>query len=142
MLSPAGSRFGRAWLILSVMLGAHVVDEALTDFLGFYNPFVESMRARLGWWPMPTFTFGVWLGGLIVTTLLLAAMSRFAFEGRRWMRWLAYIFGLIMLLNGIAQMAGSVYFGRLLPGVYSSPFMVAAAVNLLIAAAQFREPLR
>lgn len=47
--------FGDAWLVLCIILGAHVYDEAITDFLGFFNPFNEQMRQRYGAWPMPTF---------------------------------------------------------------------------------------
>jgi hypothetical protein len=50
-----------AWLLLVATLGIHVVDEALMDFLGFYNPLVLAIRSRISWFPMPTFTFGIWL---------------------------------------------------------------------------------
>jgi hypothetical protein len=33
---------------LSLALAAHVADEALTDFLAVYNPFVRSARERFG----------------------------------------------------------------------------------------------
>ena len=75
---------------VSLALALHVADEALTGFLSFYNPMVESLRSRFGWWPMPTFEFGPWLGGLIVAVILLSLLARFAFEGRRWVRPLAY----------------------------------------------------
>jgi len=127
----AHRRFGTAWLLLSLALGLHVTDEALTDFLSFYNPLVESLRLRLGWWPMPTFTFGVWLGGLIVAVVALTALSRLAFAGSRWMRPCAYVYGAIMLLNGLGHTVGSLYFGKLLPGLFSSPFLLVASVYLL-----------
>jgi hypothetical protein len=41
-----------------------------------------------------------------------------------------------MFLNGLAHSLGSVYFGRLLPGVYSSPLLLAASVWLLVCAAR------
>ena len=56
---------GRAWILLCLALALHVFDEARTGFLDVYNPTVLAMRERLGWWPMPTFSFGVWLAGLI-----------------------------------------------------------------------------
>lgn len=130
--SARSRRFGQAWLVLSLALGLHVADEALTDFLSFYNPMVESLRVRFGWWPMPTFTFGVWIGGLILAVVALTALSYFAYQGRRWMRVLAYPYGIIMVLNGLGHIFGSIYFGRLLPGVYSSPFLLAAALYLLV----------
>jgi len=35
-------RFGFAWVLLSLALTLHVIDEALTDFLSVYNPAVPS----------------------------------------------------------------------------------------------------
>jgi hypothetical protein len=52
-----GSGFGRAWFLLTAALALHVLDEATTGFLHLYNPTVTAMRARWGWFPMPTFEF-------------------------------------------------------------------------------------
>ena len=68
-------RHMQAWLVLVTALAVHVLDEALTDFLGFYNPLVLGIRSRIRWFPMPTFTFGVWLVGLIVLVMLLALLG-------------------------------------------------------------------
>ena len=57
------SQHTRSWVVLVIALAVHVLDEALTNFLEFYNPLVLSMRARSPWFPMPTFTFEVWLAG-------------------------------------------------------------------------------
>lgn len=66
-VSDLGSvRHMGAWLLLVSALAVHVVDEALTDVLGFHNPLVLSIRSRIPWFPMPTFTFGVWLVGLLL----------------------------------------------------------------------------
>ena len=65
----------QAWLVLVAALAVHVVDEALTDFLGFYNPLVLAIRSRIPWFPMPTFSSRVWLAGLIVLVLVLALLS-------------------------------------------------------------------
>jgi hypothetical protein len=56
----AGARLGQAWVALTLALARHVADEALTGFLDVYNPIVRSMRDRVEWFPMPTFTFEVW----------------------------------------------------------------------------------
>ncbi len=63
----AGStqNLGWAWVFLALALAVHVTDEATTGFLAIYNPTVETLRARLGYWPMPTFEFREWLTGLI-----------------------------------------------------------------------------
>ncbi len=44
----------------------------------------------------------------------------------------AYFLGIIMVGNGLLHTVGSLYYGRLLPGVYSSPFLIAAALYLLV----------
>lgn len=127
-------RLGWAWVALTLALAAHVADEALTNFLSIYNPAVEAIRARVPWIPLPTFTFPIWLTGLILLVLVLLMLSPYAFRGRRWMVWLAYPLGVIMLLNGLGHFAGTVYLGRPMPGVYSSPLLLAAAAYLLIQA--------
>ncbi len=67
---PRPVRQAAAWVALCLALAVHVADEALTDFLSVYNPAVISIRERLPWLPLPTFTFDVWRGGLIVYLLL------------------------------------------------------------------------
>ena len=129
-------RHGWAWVLLTLVLALHVTDEALTDFLSFYNPTVLSIRARIAWFPMPTFTFLPWLTGLIAAVLLLMALSPLVFQGVRWLRPASYFFGVLMLLNGLGHTVGSLYFGRLLPGVYSSPLLLIASINLLMAASR------
>ena len=122
--------FGRAWVALSLALAAHVADEALTDFLAVYNPLVRSARERFGWWPMPTFTFDVWLAGLIAVVALLLLLTPSAYHGSRLVRAAAYPFGAIMLLNGSGHLAGSIYFGRWMPGTTTAPALIAASVWL------------
>jgi hypothetical protein len=46
----------------------HVFDETVNNFLAFYNPLVDAMRSRVRWFFIPTFTFEVWLSGLIKRT--------------------------------------------------------------------------
>ena len=114
------------------------MDEALTDFLSFYNPMVERLRERFGFWPMPTFDFLPWVTGLAVAVTGLLALTPFAFRAVGWMRPLAYIFGTIMLLNGLGHSLGSIYFGRLLPGVYTSPLLLIFSIYLLMQTASLR----
>jgi hypothetical protein len=108
-----------------------VADEALTDFLSVYNPAVWAIRAKLPFLPLPTFTFRVWLAGLIVAVLGLASLTPFAFRGAPWMQPIAYGFGLIMAGNGVLHLAGSVYIRKAMPGVYSAPLILGAAIYLL-----------
>jgi hypothetical protein len=133
MATPASSsrrRFGHGWVLLTILLAFHVLDEALTDFLAIYNPIVRRARARLGWFPMPEFTFGVWITGLCVLVILLLALSPFAYRGSRTVRMAAYPFAAIMFLNGVGHLVGSIYLGRWAPGATTAPFLIAASISL------------
>ena len=131
LLGDGASRFGVAWVALCIALGMHVVDEALTDFLSVYNPAVRAIRARFPFLPLPTFTLPYWLGGLIMVTVFLFALAPAAFRGEPGMRPAAYIFGIVMAGNGLLHLGGSVYMRRAMPGVYSAPIILAAAIYLL-----------
>lgn len=128
-------RLGYAWLALASAVGMHVLDEALSDFLSVYNPTVVALRGRLGWWPMPTFTYEAWLSGLIVGIVLLFALSPLLFLGARSFRPVAYVFAFLMILNGVGHVVGTiagrtvpeVTFSRPMPGFWSSPALIAAA---------------
>jgi hypothetical protein len=130
----ARTRFGRAWLGLAGALALHVTDEALTDFLAVYNPAVRANRERWPWVPLPTFSFGVWIAGLAAGIVLLFALSPWAFRGTRWIVAVALPFSALMTANGLGHVGSSIYFGRLMPGVYSSPVLIAAALFAFICA--------
>ena len=133
-------KLGIAWISLCVALALHVADEALTGFLSIYNPTVLALRARYAWFPMPVFEFADWLSGLGVGVVLLFALSPFAFSGARWLRPLAYVFAVVMLLNATGHTLGtilghtlpSITFPRPMPGFYSSPLLFAASVNMIV----------
>jgi len=138
--SAAVDNFGFAWVLLCLAFCVHVADEALTGFLGVYNPTVVAMRTRLGWFPMPTFEYREWLVGLILVNLVLLALSPFAFRNARGLRPLAYFFAGVMLLNGmghtifsvLGQTVPSVRFPRPAPGFYSSPFLLITSTYLFV----------
>jgi hypothetical protein len=121
-------------------LALHVADEALTGFLDFYNPLVRSMRTRLGFWPMPTFTFGVWLTGLIALVIVLAALTPAVRRRVPGMRVASWVLAVIMLSNGIGHLAGSAYFGRWLPGTTTAPLLIIASVLLMVRSGEPRTP--
>jgi len=120
----------QAWLLLVGALAVHVVDEASTGFLDFYNPLVLSIRSRVPWFPMPVFTFEVWLAGLVVLVLLLACLApavRLGVVGTRVASW---VLSAIMFMNGLGHLAGSVYYQRWLPGATSAPLLLVASFVL------------
>jgi hypothetical protein len=131
-LSPTNiNHCGWAWIALCLALAVHVFDEAMTDFLSVYNPAAQAIRERLPFLPLPIFTFETWLTGLITAITILALLSPLAFRRAVWMRRLSYPFAILMLLNGLGHIAGSLYLGRLMPGVYSAPLLLAGSIYLL-----------
>lgn len=129
-------RWRLAWLALALAIALHVADETLTAFLPAYNSLVETIRSRAPWVFLPTFTFPVWLGGLALGVLLLLALTPFVSRGARWIRVLSLVLGALMTANALAHVAASLYLGRPAPGVYSSPFLLAAAVALVVTASR------
>ena len=131
-LADPARRFGAAWVAMAVTIALHVTDEAATGFLSVYNPAVRAIRARLPFLPLPTFTFGLWLAGLVVAILVLLALSPLAFRGKRWVRWAALPLAVLMFGNGLLHIAGSFYLGRLMPGVYSAPLLLVVSGRLFL----------
>jgi hypothetical protein len=132
----AATSFGRAWVGLAAALALHVTDEALTDFLSVYNPTVLAIRERLPFLGLPTFSFGEWIVGLTVGILLLFALSPVAFRGSRWLAFFAMPFSVLMVGNALGHIASSIYMGRFMPGVYSSPVLLVAALLAFVRARQ------
>ena len=130
--------FGRAWLFLCLAFCAHVTDEALSSFLSVYNPTVLAIRARVSWFPMPTFDFWPWLTALIVANILFLALTPYAYRNARWLRPIAYVYAAVHFLNGTGHTLGTIFgspvtevhFPRPMPGFYSSPLLLAASVYL------------
>jgi hypothetical protein len=130
MSGSSGRRHMHAWLLLVAGLALHVLDEALTGFLEFYNPLVLAVRARIGWFPMPTFTFGPWLAGLIAGIVILALLAPAVRRGARG-TWLAsWLFSGVMFPNGLGHLLGSLYFHQWLPGTTTAPLLLLASALL------------
>jgi Protein of unknown function with HXXEE motif len=127
-------QFGFAWIALAAALALHVADEAMTDFLSVYNPAVRAIRKRIPLLPLPTFSFSAWLTGLCAGILVLFALSHYAFQGSEWLVRVSYPLAVLMFANGLGHVVGSLYFKRFLPGVYSSPILLAASVFLFSSA--------
>jgi Protein of unknown function with HXXEE motif len=125
------NHLGIAWVLLCLAFATHVIDEALTDFLSVYNPAVGAIRQKLPFLPLPTFTFGIWLTGLIIAVTILLLLSPYAFRRTRLVSLLSYPYGIIMLGNGVLHITGSFYLGRMMPGVYTAPLLIASSIYLL-----------
>ena len=128
----AGRRFGTAWVLFALALALHVTDEATYDFLSTYNASVRAIRARLPFLPFPAFSFRIWLTLLVAGILLLLCLSPWAFRGASWLRIVARPLAIIVgILNATGHISSSIYLQRWMPGVYSSPILLAAAIFLL-----------
>ena len=124
-------RWGTAWVLLTASLAVHVLDEAVNDFLSFYNPYVLSIRASFPWLPFPVFRFSTWLGLLIFAVVALLLLSVLVFRGKWGMKPVAYIYGWLMVANALLHFSGSLWYGRLLAGVWSSPLLLACSLYML-----------
>ena len=124
-------RHARAWLFLVAALALHVLDEALTGVLDFYNPLALQLRESLGFWPMPTFTFGVWLSGLVALVVILAVITPAVRRGATGTRLVSWVLAVIMLGNGIAHLAGSVYYRRWIQGATLAPLLLEDSIMLM-----------
>jgi hypothetical protein len=134
-------RLGIAWLLFCAALSVHVADEALTGFLGVYNPTVLALRTTLGFWPMPAFEFRPWLTGLIILIIVLAGLSPFAFRNARWMRRIMLFCVIVAgVLNALGHTVATIFgrtvptvqFPRPAPGFYSSPLLFTMAIYVLV----------
>ena len=129
-----------AWVGLAVALALHVTDEALTGFLPVYNRIVEQIRANHPWVPLPTFTFPVWLAGLVLGILLLLALTPVVSRGAPWIRVASMILSIVMIGNALGHLGASLYWGRVAPGAYSSPVLLLAGVALLVTGTRAKVP--
>ncbi|MCX6601177.1 MAG: HXXEE domain-containing protein [bacterium] len=141
MLSESGKRLGNAWLYLTAALILHVLDEAIHNFLDVYLETVFAISAKLPGLPLPIFTVSSWITMLVVLTAFLLLLAPFAYREQGPIRLYAKVFAVIMLLNGLVHLLGSVVFNRLLPGIYSSPLLLLFAL-LLFRRAAARAPLQ
>ena len=139
--TPAIRKLGIAWIVIWASLALHVADEAANGFLFIYNPSVTALRERFGFWPMPNFTFEVWLTSLAIGILVLAALTPFAFRNANWMRPLFYFSAIVLCIaNAFGHTLGTIFgrtvstvhFSRPAPGFLSSPVLLLAGIYALV----------
>ncbi|HWQ53289.1 MAG TPA: hypothetical protein VN442_06365 [Bryobacteraceae bacterium] len=111
-----------------------MTDEACHGFLSVYNPTVLAIRQSLPWLPLPVFRFETWLAGLAIALVALSVLSAFAFRRAAWTRVAAYALAIMMAANALGHAAATFWMARPMPGVYSSPLLMAASLWLLVRA--------
>jgi hypothetical protein len=136
-LGDSKQRFGVLWLFFGYSLALHVLDEAGHDFLSVYNPNALALRRVLPWLPFPQFTFQSFVGTLLLALVLWLGLAPLAFRRPAWMRRVAIPVAVLAGIgNGLAHLGSSIYFARMMPGVYTAPLILVAGGVLL------REALR
>jgi hypothetical protein len=126
------NKSGVAWLLMISAICLHVFDEAVTHFLSFYNELALSLKESVGFSPIPTVSFGAWLGGLIIAIIICFALTPLVNRGGRFIRAFATLLGMLMIVNALGHMIGSACMGWLLPGFWSSPFLLVTAAMVVI----------
>jgi hypothetical protein len=126
------NRNALAWVLMISAVALHVLDEVSTGFLPFYNNLAEGLRAVLGFSFPPIFSFETWLGGLIAAIIISFALTHLVVRGGRFIRILTTVVGMLMVVNALGHMLGSVYLGRLMPGFWSSPFLLVTAAYVVL----------
>jgi len=123
-----------AWGIMTAAIALHVLDEAVSGFLDFYNPLVTGIRESFPLFPMPTFTFAAWSASVAIGIGVLALLTPLAGQRARWLRVGAFFLSVLMILDAVGRLAGSLYLAALVPGTFSSPLLLLAALNLFTSA--------
>jgi hypothetical protein len=121
-----------AWVLMMSAVAVHVLDEAISGFLPFYNDIAFNLRGRLGFPLPPRLAFETWIVGLITAIIIGFALTPLVSRGGRLVRVFTTIVGILTAVNALGHMLGSVYLGRLLPGFWSSPFLLLTAVFVVI----------
>lgn len=117
-----------AWLVLCAGFIAHVYDEATSGFLEWLNADATGLRERIPWFPIE---YWPWLIALSIAIAVLIALTPLVWRGARGTRTLARVYGVVHVVNAIAHMTISVVAGRIMPGTWSSPALLLAALWLL-----------
>ena len=126
------NKSGVAWVFMISAISIHVFDEAVTDFLPFYNGLALNLRESLGFSLLPTFSFEAWLGGLIAAIIICFSLTPLVNRSGRFIQTFATLLGMLMVANALAHMVGSACMGRLLPGFWSSPFLLLTATIVVV----------
>ena len=141
-MSEAGRRgaagVGRQWLGLCLALAIHAADEAFTGFLPVYNDAVRAITELFPFVPAPSLTLAVWLWSSVAFVGGLTLLVPLAYKGVPWMRVATIGVALIALANVSGHVGGSIFAGRLMPGVYSAPVLAIAGIYGLVGAWRWR----
>lgn len=95
-------------------------------------------RLGIGFFPMPNFTFEVWISGLVAFVLLLLTLAPLAFCSNKGLRLVAFVLAILMFFNGMGHIAGSIYRQQWMPVAFSAPLLLAMSVWLWLSLNRLR----
>jgi|WetSurMetagenome_2_1015567.scaffolds.fasta_scaffold233492_1 hypothetical protein len=123
------------FLVLSLLL--HITDEAANRFLDFYNPLVLKLKDFFPIFPFPTFSFKIWITGLVLLIVVLLILTPVIYHKNRFILLATKIFAVIMIFNGLGHIAFSIYYQSMIPGLISSPFLIFLSIYFLYQIQQY-----
>lgn len=121
-----------AWLLMVTAVAFHVLDEAVTGFLPFFNQTAVNIRERIAFFPVSELKFGIWLSILIAAITIRYLLTPVVRRGGRFIRAVTTVLGILMIVNSLGHMLGSLFTGRLLPGFWSSPPLLLTALFVVV----------
>jgi len=116
-----------AWVLMVTSIALHVLDEALTGFVPFFNERTVVISEWLGFINIPSVDFVTWLTALIIGIVILFLLTFVVNRGGRAIRIFATALGILMIVNALLHIVGSIFSGYLLPGFFSSPLLLVTA---------------
>lgn len=134
-----GEPLAIAWLLLMAAVSIHVYDEARNGFLAVYNPTAVRIRERFPLLPLPIFSYRRWKIQLIASIAIAISLTPLSVHLPAVFRPVAAFVAVAMILNGLSHLIGTVLghtyrdikIPRPMPGTYSSPTMILAALGVL-----------
>lgn len=121
-----------AWLFMVSAIAIHVIDEAMNGFLPIYNQIITDLKEKVTFLPAPTFSFDIWIGGLIGAIILSYGLTYFIGRGGKIIRIISVVLGFLMVGNAFVHCIASIYFGSIFPGALSSPLLLATALFVIV----------
>ena len=117
-------RLSVSYLLFVMSLMLHVTDETINHFLDFYNPLVQKLKERLTFFPFPTFSFSIWITGLGLLIVILLILTPVVYSRKKFILLIMRVFAILMIFNGLGHLAFSIYYGKIIAGMLSSPFLI------------------
>jgi hypothetical protein len=134
----SAKNLGPAWFLFSIAFALHIWEEAVYDFIGYYNAAVLTLYGHFSWFPRIDVGFRPWLTTLVLINVLLFTLTPLAFRGVPWLRPVGYALTVLGLATGVGHLlltirgrvVPSVIFEGVSPGFYSALLILLSSIYL------------